>query len=71
MTQRAFKITSITMHVGQHVTGEVRNSVNAKRHNAEMSITEIGVHIDGPGTNKLIPFSNIQCVDFEIEEAAK
>lgn len=60
------KIIAITMHVGQHIEGRVLNfvSVKDKAYRVELTQTEKGVRIQGKITNKLIPFANLQSVEY-------
>lgn len=60
------KVVRITLHVGQQITGTVRTSVDTDLHKAKMTLTDAGVLIDGHMTKKLIPFSNIQGIDFDL-----
>lgn len=60
------KIIALNLHVGQHITGNVRTSVNAVKHEVVMSLSEIGVVVIGKDTHKLIPYSNVQGIDFEL-----
>jgi hypothetical protein len=59
-------IKSVQLHVAQQIEGAVRGFVSAedKHYKVALTLTELGVLIQGKKTNKLVPFTNIQGIDF-------
>lgn len=59
------KIIAISTHAAQTVTGQVRGHIHYEKAEVELTFDEQGrgVWVRGKGTNKLIPFSNIQGLD--------
>lgn len=59
------KIIAITTHAAQTITGNVRGHIHAEKAEVELTFDDQnrGVWVRGRGTNKLIPFSNIQGLD--------
>lgn len=62
-------IKQIRLHVAQQLRNTVVAAFDTKNHNIVMVDTPMGVRIKGEGVNKLIPYSNIQCVEY-VEEAS-
>lgn len=63
------EILSLNLHVGQFVSGQMCTNVNADKHKVVMTLTPVGVEIIGSQTDKIIPFSNIQGIDYRLPEA--
>ena len=65
------KIKSVNCHVGQNVDGNVRLSfqIGAAGHCGDAILTEIGVVLIGNKSTVLVPFSNVQAVILENEDA--
>lgn len=62
-------VTGMQLHVAQNITGQVRGHVAAGKAEIKMTLTEYGVLITGlngryKGTTKLVPFGNIQSINF-------
>lgn len=64
------RIICVQTHIGQLVTGQVRVNINAEKAGVEITFDKDrpGVRIKGKGTNKFIPYTNIQSVDFAEEK---
>lgn len=58
-------ILAIQMHAPQRIEGKVLGFAHAEALGLTMEIVEKGVRIRGPKTNKLVPFANIQGIDFK------
>jgi len=64
------EIIAVNLHVGQFVAGQMVTSINADKYDVKMALTTAGVTVIGFRTDKLIPFSNIQGIDFKRTETA-
>lgn len=66
-------VTGMQLHVAQNITGQVRGHVDAAKAEIKMTFCEYGVLITGlrgqyKGTSKLVPFGNIQSINFNTPE---
>lgn len=64
------EVLVVNLHVGQFVEGQMVTSINADKYDVQMTVTEIGVDVVGHLTNKTIPFSNIQGIDYRRSKKA-
>jgi len=62
------EIKQLNLHIAQMVGGQMVGTVNAAKLAVVMEETPVGVYITGPKTQKLIPYSNIQGIDYVIDE---
>jgi hypothetical protein len=62
------EIAQLNLHVAQMVAGQMVATINAERLKVTMEENASGVRVKGFKTNKLIPFSNIQGIDYKLEE---
>jgi hypothetical protein len=70
------KVSLVRSHVGIQLAGLVSTSVSVKQHKAELELTPVGVHVihknnKGLVKDLLIPFPNIQLIEFFPEEPEK
>lgn len=59
------EILSVNLHVAQNFGGFVAGTINAEKHNLKITADINGVLVEGRGCKKLVPFSNIQGVDYK------
>lgn len=64
------EISALNLHVGQFVSGQMVNSIDATKYKVKMTLTQYGVSVVGHLTDKLIPYANIQGIDFKRTENA-
>lgn len=64
------EIATLNLHVGQFVAGQMVTSIDANKYKVKMALTSNGVSVVGHLTDKLIPYSNIQGIDFKRTENA-
>ncbi len=64
------EISALNLHVGQFVSGQMVNSIDATKYKVKMTLTPYGVAVVGHLTDKLIPYANIQGIDFKRTENA-
>lgn len=62
------EISAMNLHIGQFVGGQMVTSVDATKYKVKMTLTQYGVSVVGHLTDKLIPYSNIQGIDFKRTE---
>lgn len=58
------KIVSIALHAAKIVEGQMVHTVGAKRLGVTLTLGPLGVHVKGPHTDKLIPYSNIPEIEY-------
>lgn len=61
-------ILSVSLHIAQNFGGFVAGTINSEKHFLKISQTENGVVVEGKGCRKLVPWSNIQGIDYKTEE---
>lgn len=65
------RIITVALHIAQNFGGTVTSNPHSEKHSLNIKLIDTGVHITGKGSNKFIPFSNIQGIDFMSEDGNK
>lgn len=64
------KILSVSLHVAQNIGGQVAGTINAEKHFIDIEETDRGVLFTKKGCRKLVPWSNIQGIDYYAEDGS-
>lgn len=62
------EILSVSLHIAQNFGGFVAGTINSEKHFLKITENTQGVLVEGRACKKLVPWSNIQGVDYKTEE---